>query len=692
MENKNSILIVDDEKSNLLYLNRILSADYTIYTARDALEAIETANEYLPDVILLDIIMPGMDGYEALGALKNMERTARIPVIFITGLGSSADEMKGLIRGAEDYIAKPFIDEIVKLRVRNQIKIVNQLRALDKRLEQQTLMTSISQSFLADAHIDALFTKTLRMIGEFMEITQALLFKLEDDGVTIICQNEWMNPKLNIDTRIGSRQKLDGHLRSVINKLMAEGHICLHSNDPFFKAVMAPYRVNFQNYITAPIFNKGKICALLDLSKEDDGRNWSESEINLACLAASIFSGVFERDAIEHDLNVVKKLKAELVTAKEHAEQSSRAKSEFLSRMSHEMRTPMNAIIGMTKLAQNTDDAEKRVSCLIKADNASRSLLRLIDEVLDISDIEEGKFNLVRSEFNFPAMLQRVLAEAGSYIEEKHHTFTTDIDASIPEIIICDEKRLAQVITNLLSNACKFTREYGSIQFRAFVLNMDNNPLTIQIEVADNGIGILKEQQENLFVAFEQLDGGRSRKYGGAGLGLPIAKSIVSMMDGEIWVESEYGIGSKFAFTFKTQISIPEAETVTNATFKGKTALLVEDVPINREILMAMLEDTRLQIICAANGREAVELFSSDQKKFDVIFMDINMPEMDGVEATRRIRALGTPEGSRVPIIAMTANILPGEVKSYIAAGMTDHIGKPIEFDKLLRTVSLYVR
>lgn len=303
---KNSILIVDDEKTNLLYLNHILCEEYTIYTAKDGAEAVERANNYLPDLILLDIIMPGTDGYGVIAELKASEKTKAIPVIFITGLDSSDDEKKGLTLGAEDYISKPFSDAIVQLRVRNQLKIVNQMRALDKRLKQQTLMTAISKSFLTEALVDTLFTNTLRMIGEFMELGQVLLFKLDDDNTTLVCQNEWLNPKMNLESHIGSELALQESIRSVIYKLKKSGEdLYLLPIESFFKSPMAPYRASFKNFITKPIFNKGKMCAVLDFSREDDGREWDESEITLATLVASVFSGVFERDAMESQSAIV---------------------------------------------------------------------------------------------------------------------------------------------------------------------------------------------------------------------------------------------------------------------------------------------------------------------------------------------------------------------------------------------------
>ena len=689
MNRKNSILVVDDDKSDLIYLHHLLGADYTIYVARDAKEAISRANEHRPDIILLDVIMPEINGYEVLSALKEQENTKDIPVIFTTGLSSREDETKGLDLGAEDYIIKPFNDAIVKLRVRNQIRIVNQMHMLDKRFKQQILMTSIAQSFLTDEHTDVLFTKTLRMIGEFMEIAQVLLYRLDEDGATFVCTNEWFDPGLSIATRVGSKLSLEGPMRSFIDSLSTSGELNLHSNGLDTMDNIMPYRGSFQNYIATPIFTKGKICAFLDFSRETGTMEWKDSEINFACLTASILSEVFERDAIEHDLNTVLKLQSELVIAKEQAEHSSRAKSDFLSRMSHEMRTPMNAIINLSALAHKTDDQAKKDDYFIKIDNASRGLMRLIDDVLDITDIDEGKLILAPSEFNFAAMLKNVIGQNTVTID-KHQTVETDVDPSIPETLICDDKLLAKVIDYLLVNASKFSRENSIIQFKAFVLNTIHDELTVQVEIIDTGIGISADQQKNLFTAFEQVDGGISRKYGGAGLGLYMSKTIVEMMGGEIWVESEIDKGSKFAFTFRAQVKSTDENDDAPVSFIGKTALLVEDVEINREIVIALLEDSQMNIVCAENGREAVEFFSTNPGKYDVIFMDINMPEMNGIEATRSIRALEAPDGTRVPIIAMTANVLKNEVELYLEAGMDDHIGKPIDIDILIKKISKY--
>jgi len=377
---------------------------------------------------------------------------------------------------------------------------------------------------------------------------------------------------------------------------------------------------------------------------------------------------------------------------KEIAEKSSRTRSEFLSRMSHEMRTPMNAIMGMTALAKNVSDSGKRNDMLDKINDSSCHLLSLIDDVLEMAEIEDDKLHLVLSEFNFTEMLHAAMGKISPEVMKKRQILSSEIDSSIPETLISDERRFSQVILNLLSNAVKFTPEGGAIHLNAFVLEVEGETLTVQIEVIDSGIGITEEQRKKLYIPFEQIDGGIDRKFGGTGLGLSICKHIVGLMGGEIIVESEPGKGSKFSFTAKTRLMAPASKDDGPISLAGKSILLVEDMEINRFIVMTVLEDTGLRITCAENGLEALTLFTGDPGGFDAIIMDINMPEMDGVEATRRIRASGTPEGERIPIIAMTANVLASDVETYIECGMNDHVGKPVDYEKLIGKLRMHLK
>jgi len=646
---RNSVLIVDDERASISALKNILYQDYTIYASNNGQDAIETAGEFLPDIILLDVLMPDMDGYDVITALKKSANTCDIPVIIITGLGNIDDEEKGLALGAADYITKPFHPAIVKLRVQNHLKLA-------ERLRQQALMTKISRNFLTDTYTESLYTDTLSMVGDFMNLAAVLLYKYDEDNNFFICQNEWINPDLNLKSRIGGKILLNENSNSAINYLLSADNknFYLRSNDPLLIDNIALNYDNSGNFITTPVFIKGKLSAILVFSAEEVEWNWSSSDIDLAVHVTSIFSGVFERDAMERqysivenspnivlyissdadieyvnpaalnvagytklelisqglgaifssstlndikekyipasmrgesvlfetelirkngakrilmisviqagknsfgfitrDLTEIRELEAGLIASKEQAEYLSRAKSEFLSRMSHEMRTPMNAIMGLLQIADLQGVPDNLKDNFKKMSGAAHSLLHLIDDVLDFSDMEYDVFKLSESIFYFNDMIRDVLLAADDKASNKRQLINCSIDPEIPVSLYGDEKRLKQVIKNFLGNAVKFSPEDGDISFNARVVNADNETVTVRFEVTDNGIGISKEQYEKLFSVFEQGNGSLSREHGGIGIGLALSKRIVETMGGDIHVESELGKGAKFYFNCK---------------------------------------------------------------------------------------------------------------------------------------------
>jgi signal transduction histidine kinase/CheY-like chemotaxis protein len=520
----------------------------------------------------------------------------------------------------------------------------------------------------------------------------------------------------------------------------------------------------------------------------------------------------------------------EIELARQKSESANVAKSNFLSNMSHEMRTPLNAILGMTTIGLTDTSPEKKVYALNKIQDASTHLLGVINDVLDMSKIEASKFTLFNTEFVFEKMFQRVFDVIHFRIDEKQQKLTAHIDESIPDIIIADEQRLAQVIMNLLTNAVKFTPNGGSIHIEATALAQDAMSCTLQISISDSGIGISKEQQKRLFHAFEQAEASTSRKFGGTGLGLKISRSIVEMMDGNIEVTSKPDEGSTFTFTvtvgkgkstpkkllnsslssgkikilavdddpcileffiatakrigiacdvadnaakalslltqkgpynlhfvdwlmpemdgielarkiqeqtelesivmmsaynwsdMKDQAQIigitkflPKPlfmssvvdcinevlanETIENAShnlaeddFSGITILLAEDVEINQEIILALLSPTGIQIDCANNGKEAVSMFQANPSKYQMIFMDLQMPEMDGIQATIEIRKGNTPNASTVPIVAMTANVFKEDIEKCMATGMNGHVGKPIQLEEVLEQLRKHLK
>ncbi|MCL2705975.1 MAG: response regulator [Spirochaetaceae bacterium] len=529
------------------------------------------------------------------------------------------------------------------------------------------------------------------------------------------------------------------------------------------------------------------------------------------------------------DISRIEKLSEEQLAAKA----ASKAKSSFLANMSHEIRTPLNAIIGMTLIGGSAADTERMKYCFSKIDIASNHLLGVINDILDISKIEAGRFELSMVDFNFENMVRRVLGVVNFRVDEKKQKLDVHIDKSIPKNLIGDDQRIAQVIINLFSNAIKFTPEKGTIGLHTKLLEKETDMCKIQFSVTDNGIGISRENQSHLFQSFQQAEGSTTRNFGGTGLGLSISKSIVEMMNGKIWVESEPGKGATFSFTIQVQrglnknhgllasninienvrilavdddpgilmyfkevmqelgmacdvaisgkdaldivekngsyniyfidwkmtgmdgvelvrklkektitpgkavvvmmssaewstieleainagvdrflpkplfpspivdiiieslgIGQEELEEVhasSNDIFEGRSILLVEDVEINREILISLLEPTLIKIECAVNGMDAVRMFNASPEKYDMIFMDVQMPEMDGYEATRQIRALNFPQAKKVPIVAMTANVFKADIEKCLDSGMNDHVGKPIDISVVLEKLRRYL-
>jgi signal transduction histidine kinase/CheY-like chemotaxis protein len=388
----------------------------------------------------------------------------------------------------------------------------------------------------------------------------------------------------------------------------------------------------------------------------------------------------------------------DLGAASEAAMAASRTKSEFLANMSHEIRTPINAVIGMTTIARSSQDLSRIYDCLDKIGAASHQLLGIINDILDMSKIEARKFDLVHEPFSLITMTHNIESIIGVRVAEREQHFFVEIAPDIPEAVIGDEMRLSQILLNLLSNAVKFTPKGGEIRLSLRYIGSRDGKEEIEAAVRDTGIGITAEQQARLFNAFVQADSTTVKRFGGTGLGLAISKSIAELMGGGISVESVPGKGS--CFTMRALLEHSSADllethkkdiTPADFDFKGRTLLLVDDVAINREIIIALLEETGITIECAENGQMAVSTFAAAPEHFDIIFMDVQMPVMDGFEATNAIRSLDTPRAKTVPIIAMTAYAFAEDAERCIKAGMNSHIAKPIEIEALLTVADKYL-
>lgn len=472
------------------------------------------------------------------------------------------------------------------------------------------------------------------------------------------------------------------------------------------------------------IVREGKLSFELPVIRKDGVRRIFSFE------AFSIGSGDdIGIGAIGLDVTEKRILEDELLSAKEAAEKSSRAKSAFLSRMSHEMRTPLNAVMGMASIALKADKPEKTRECLGKITDASSHLLGMINEILDMSNIEADKFVLNPKEFIFEALISKITDLVLPMAKEKRQTLSIKIASGMPYSIIADEQRLSQILGHLLSNAVKFTPEQGRVDMQARVLEETSEQCLLEFTVADTGIGISEENIATLFTPFEQIDGGGARKFGGAGLGLALSRKIVNMMGGRIDATSN-NEGAVFTVTVSVAKGLARAGSLQNddaqkektlaetplATipdapplsapaaaasstpqeevsddFSSYRILLAEDVEINCEIIASLLEPTGVGIDYAKNGKEAVEMFSKNPEYFHLIFMDINMPEMDGYEAVRQIRASGLKWAKDIPIIAMTANAFDEDIKKCLEVGMNGHLAKPIMFEQLSAIMREYL-
>jgi signal transduction histidine kinase/DNA-binding response OmpR family regulator len=685
-----TILIVDDSTANLQLLMSILKdRGYTVHPASDGKLALRFLQTTLPDLILLDIKMPGMDGFEICRRLKADTSTQNIPIIFISVLESERDKVKAFQAGGADYIAKPFQPEEVLARVKNQLQLKELTEQLERKISERTKELTNTNQRLHDEIAERMRAEeALRKSETLLNATQRLSkiggweYNLKT-GEFFWTEELYSIHEIPNDPTIDHvKLSLDCYTpqdRPIILKAFQNAYEKGETYDLEFPFTTKKGRHLWIRTTALPVYRDSAIVSVIGNLMDITDRKHAEEELR------------HYKDKLEEEVEL---RTAELVTAKQSAERANRAKSVFLANMSHELRTPLNAILGFSSLMQNDSmTSENQRHNLDIINRSGEHLLHLLNDILDTAKIEAGQVQLDNQPFDLGAMVREVTEMMRVRAEDKDLQLKRDQTSQFPHYIVGDEARLRQILINLLSNAIKYTLQ-GEVTLR--LCKHSNKTDHLLIEVTDTGIGITPEEQQHIFEPFIQLGEYNGSK--GTGLGLTITKQFVHIMGGHIDLESTPGNGSVFRIAIplveaKESDLIKKIPTTTHKVtglVPGQPdyrILIVEDQHENQILLAKLMESVGLQIKVAKNGKQGVQLFQNWHP--DLIWMDRRMPVMDGMEATRRIREL--PNGKKVKIIAVTASAFSEQRNEMLGAGMDDYVCKPYQAAELYDCLSKHL-
>jgi signal transduction histidine kinase/DNA-binding response OmpR family regulator/HPt (histidine-containing phosphotransfer) domain-containing protein len=681
---QSKILIVDDDP-DIRYMLASALADhgYIVKSANDGGEALLCVKSFAPNLILLDVAMPQMDGYEVCRILKANTETETIPIIFVSGNESIQDKLQAFASGGADYITKPPQLAEVYARVHLHLSLSHLQIHLAQKNHELSQVVFERVEMLRD-----LQRKNLLLHAQKEAVIDGI-FAVDEQGRIASFNHRFCEMwDISHDVLLGDKVDRDlsnGYplgtflIKSYLPEVLANLLETTYDDPDVIRRGEIVYGDRIFDYYTSPVSSsQNKFFGLI----------WCFRDITAKKQAELRQSQLME----------------DLRKAKEEAEEAVRTKAAFLAMMSHEIRTPINGVIGMTQLLAGTDVNSEQEKYIRTIQVSGEMLLSVINDILDFSKIESGKLELDNAPLDVRAVVRDIYDVQLVKAKEKKLKFEVSMQANVPPFIIGDVARLRQILLNLVSNALKFT-DSGSVRIGVKLASdqvlTGDRPFQLLFSVSDTGIGISPAQMERLFQPFSQATASTSRKYGGTGLGLVICKSLVEVMGGTIQAESKADHGSTFSFTITTQIAKGQpAYTLQDAMNKGANSagrlgdrlplkiLIAEDNLINQELAMAMLIKMGYKPDVVDNGLAVLEAVQVN--RYDVLLLDVQMPEMDGLEtATYLVKHWADLQTGyeRPIIIAMTASAMQGDREMCLRAGMDDYISKPIMMDSLQRTI-----
>nr|WP_294946511.1 response regulator [uncultured Mucilaginibacter sp.] len=621
-----NILIVDDREENIVALEALLSRnDIRLFTTTSPNDALKIAWENHISIALVDVQMPEINGFELVEMLKSNPRTKDIMVIFVTAISKESKyAVKGFGAGAVDYLYKPLDPYITSAKVDAFIQLARyqqEIKGKNIELEEYSIVVRNSADIITSVDAATFRIKTINpAVEKILGYRQAEVL-----GKSIV------DFAIEAD-RVGFKKKLGEVIRE--NRQFSSFEFQFNTFDK--SSVWVDCRISYRNKV--------------------------------------LFMNI-------SDCTPQKSYEQQLIKSKEAAEYGKKVKETFLANMSHELRTPVNGIIGLSNLLRKTGVTEKQAGLLDMLETSSRSLLGVINDVLDISKIEAGKFNIVRSPSSVRNIIQSVHGLLQFSADEKDIEFKLEIDDDVPEALLIDSLRINQILMNLLSNAIKFT-DRGMVKLTVSVLQKTDDKIKLKFSVEDTGIGIPTDRLSKIFDSFEQAEENTATKYGGTGLGLAIVKKLVELKGGELTVSSQLGKGSVFCVINWFEIAkMPQHKAVKPVKslppFVGLSVLVAEDNMINQFMLVKMLKDWNVTVMVADNGNSTLEKFREGD--YGLILMDTHMPGLNGYQTARSIRMDFDEPKRSVPIISLSAAAYEHEHKEAISAGMNDVLPKPFE-------------